>query len=54
MFLGGYVLNNLKGKKLFSDQMDRNRLELILTRHGRNRYTVEKLRCPYSAVNETF
>ena len=52
-FSCGYVAYNLKGRKLFSDQMNRNCADLILGMHNRNCCTVGNLRCLDSAVNET-
>ena len=53
-FSFGKVVNNLNRGKNFSDQMNRNRLDLILARCDRNCCTMEKLRCLKSAVNEHF
>ena len=53
MWLGfsyGLVVNNLNGRKTFSNQGNRIRLDLILTRYDRNCCTMEKLRCPNSAL----
>ena len=49
----GSVVNNLTDRQLFSDQMNRNRLDLILARRYCNCLTVENLRCVNYAVNET-
>ena len=48
------VVSNLRGRKLFSNQMNRNRFDLILASPDRSCCTMNKLRCPNSAVNETF
>ena len=38
-FSCGAVVNNLKGRKLFSDQMNRNRFDPIFTRRDWNCFT---------------
>ena len=45
-------VNNLKERQLFSNQMNRNRLDLILARRYYNCFTIENLRCLNSAANE--
>ena len=47
-----WVVNNLKKKQLFSDQMNRNRFDLSLARRYWNCSTIENLRYPNPAVNE--
>ena len=34
--------------------MNRNRADLIIRRHDRNRCTIENIKCFKSAANETF
>ena len=46
------VVNNLKEKQVFSDQMNRNLFDLILAGHYWNCSTIENLRCLKSVVNE--
>ena len=46
------VVNNLKEMKLFSAQMNRNRIDLILARRYWNCSTMENLRCLKSALSE--
>ena len=46
------VVNNLKNRKQFYDQMNRNPFDPILARHNWNCFTMKKLRCLNSAVNE--
>ena len=48
----GLVVNNLKQKQLFSDQMNRNHFDLILARRYWICSTKENLRCLNSAVYE--
>ena len=43
--LGESVVNNLKERQLFSDQMNRNRFDLILARRYYNCSPIENLRC---------
>ena len=43
-----------KGRKTFSNQMNRNRFVLIPRWRDRNCCSMKKLRCPNSAVNEMF
>ena len=45
------VLNNLREKKFFPAQMNRNRFHLVLARGYRNRSTMENLTCLNSAVS---
>ena len=52
-FSCGSVVNNLTDRQLFSDQINRNCLDLILSRRYCNCSTVENLRCINCAVNET-
>lgn len=52
-FSYGSVVKNLKDRKFFSNQMNRNCLVLTLARHDRN-FCSMKLWYPNSAVNETF
>ena len=52
-FSCGSVVNNLTDRQLFSDQINRNCLDLILSRRYCNCSTVENLRCVNCAVNET-
>ena len=51
-FSNGKVLN-LKERKLFPDQINRNHIYLILGRRDRNCCTMENLTCLNSSVNET-
>ena len=51
-FSCGLVVNNLKERQLFSDQMNRNHFNLNHARHYWNCYTIENLRFLYSTVNE--
>ena len=51
-FSYGPVVNNLKERQLFSDQMNRDYIDLILARHSWNCSTIENLRCLNSAANE--
>ena len=51
-FCYGLVVNKLKDRKLFSDQMNRNRFDLILARRNWNYSTMRNLRSLISAVNE--
>ena len=51
-FSCGSVVNSLKERQLFSDQMNRNRFNLILARRYWNCSTIENLRCLNSVVNE--
>ena len=46
------VVNKLKESQHFSDQMNRNRFDLILVRCYWTCSTVENLRCLNSVVNE--
>ena len=46
------VVNNLSEKQIFSDQMNRNRPDLILARCHWSCSTIENLLCVNSAVNE--
>ena len=48
----GLGVNNLKEKQLFSDQMNRNRFDLILAWRYWNSFSIDNLRCLNSAVNE--
>ena len=48
------AVNKLKGRKIFSDQTNRSRLDLILASCDRNCCSMEKLRCSKFAVNEIF
>ena len=53
--LGKYdfsIVNNLKGRQLFPDQIKRNHFDLILARHYWNCSITENLRCLNSVVNE--
>ena len=50
----GWVINNWKGRKIFSDQMYRDCLDLILVRCDRNCSTFKNLRCLNSTVNDTY
>ena len=43
-FSFGLVVNNLKERQRFSDQMNRNRFDLILARHYWNCSTIDNLR----------
>ena len=52
ILMGWLVVDNLKVRQLFSDQMNRNRLDLILARRYYNCSTIENLRCLNSAANE--
>ena len=45
------VANNLREKKFFPAQMNRNRFDLIVTRSYWNCSTMENLRCLNSAVS---
>ena len=45
------VVNNLREKKIFLAQMNRNRFDLILARSSWNCSTMENLRCLSSAVS---
>ena len=45
------VVNNLREKKSFPAQMNRNRFDLILVRSYWNCFTMENLRCLNSAVS---
>ena len=45
------VVNNLREKKIFLAQMNRNRFDLILARSYWNCSTMENLRCLSSAVS---
>ena len=40
----GWIVNNLKERQLLSDQMNRNRLDLILAKRYCNCCTIENLR----------
>ena len=51
-FSCGSVVNNLEERQLFSDQMNRNRFDLILARRYWNFSTIQNLRRLNSAVNE--
>ena len=46
------VINNLKGMKLFSDQMNRSRSNPTLARRVWNCSTMKNLRCLISAANK--
>ena len=46
------VVNNLKERKHFLDQMNRNGLDLILARHDWNCSAMKNLRCHNSTVKE--
>ena len=48
------ALYNLRRRKMFSNQINVNHPYIILGRGHRKRCTMKKLRCPNSAVNETF
>ena len=48
------VVNNLKERNFSPDQINRYRLDLILSRRDKNYYVMKSLRCLDSAVNETF
>ena len=45
------VVNNLREKKFFPAQMNRNRFDLIVARSYWNFSTIENLRCHNSAVS---
>ena len=49
---GGLVVNNLKEKKLLSNQMNNNHFRLILVRKYLHSFTMENLRCPTSSANK--
>lgn len=49
----GSVVNNLKGRKIFTDQINRNSIGIIRAWYGWNCSAKENLRCRKSAVNET-
>ena len=51
-FSFGSVVNFLKDRKLFSDQMNRNRFDLILARPCWNCSTIENIGCVNSVVNQ--
>ena len=46
------VVNNLKKRQLFSDQINRNHFDLVLARHYWDCSTIEDPRCLNSALNE--
>ena len=48
----GLAVNNLKERQIFSDQMNRNRFDLILARRYCNCSTIENLRCLNSTADE--
>ena len=49
-----FLVGRLKGRELFSDQMNRDCVDLILGMCDRNFCTVESPRCLESAKNKTF
>ena len=51
-FSCGYVVNTSRGRKAFSDKMNKSYLDLILARCDRKCCPMEKLACPISAMNE--
>ena len=51
-FSFGSVVNNLKERQRFTDQMNRNRFDLILATRYWNCSTIENRRCLDSIVNE--
>ena len=44
LWLHFFVGRSLKGRELFLDRINKNHLDLILSSHGRNYCTMEKLR----------
>ena len=51
-FSFGLVVNNLKERQRFSDEMNRNRFDLILARRYWNCSTIDNLRCLNSLKND--
>ena len=53
-FSCGQAVDNVRGRKLFLDEMNRYYLDLILGKRDKNCCTKDNLRCMNYSINETF